>query len=96
MANPDLKSLPQNMSTPYVASEAVDYSGGDHVFTRGPVRGLIVKTTSGNVAVIYNEDLSEDIIPVVVPAGGFGEIRGHWIKAVKQTGSTAVGIVGKY
>lgn len=90
----DLSEYSERMSIPYTQSEAVVLTSTDHTPELGFFRGLLI-TASGNVK-IDMKDGGTIVLPVVVTASDFVELRGYFISKVYKTGTTATVPYGLY
>lgn len=88
----DALSFQPSQANPFFGSETVDISSADHLFTV-PMRGLLV-TATGSVKLQYDGDESIQTIPMLVVSGGHYEFRGHLIRKIFKTGTTATILCG--
>ncbi len=67
----------------------LDLTSDYDVRTEGPIRGVRV-VASGNLHVTYVNG-SEEVIPIVVIAGHYHELRGHLIQTIHSDSTCYVG-----
>jgi hypothetical protein len=88
MPKSDPESYTTKQSNPYLGHETVDISSDDHTFSQN-VRGFMIKVASGDLIVhmVGDADGENLTIPVVVPTGGYAEVRSYVCDKVIKTGT---------
>ena len=84
----------ERSANPYVGHEVIDISADDHVFDE-PVRGIVLTASGDLIFRMVGDASGENItLPILVPVGGFFELRGWIIKEIIKTGTTATPYIG--